>query len=449
MKTLTKNAVLMLIVMLSAACEEFLDPKPEQRLVVPTTLADVRALLSNPEVFNRQPALATVASDEYFTTDQGYLSLSESEQGSYIWRDDPYQGALVGDWNIPYQQIFYANVALEALQKLEGDNYNTGEILRGEALFHRAHAYYQLLQVFAPPFQISGDNESLLGVVLKDSPDINDPIKRADLSSSYQKVIDDLKEALMLLPDNQSIKTQPTKAAALGLLARTYLMTFDYTNAAESAQAALQAYSPRPDFNELDELSPRPFPVFSDEIVFYSELLSIRFAFFPTIFSDSTLMKMYDEDDLRLSLYYTSKGPNLYNHSGKLTGNTRSFGGISVGELELIAAEALARISMENASIQHLNFLLERRFRLGTYVEITKTGTELLEAILEERRKELIGRGLRWSDLRRLNQEQEFEVTLRKVIAGNSFELSPNSPKYVFPIPDNEIERSGIQQNPR
>lgn len=449
MKTLTKNAVLMLIVMLSAACDGFLDPKPEQRLVVPTTLADVRALLSNPEVFNRQPALATVASDEYFTTDQAYLSLSESEQGSYIWREDPYQGAMIGDWNIPYQQIFYSNVALEALQKLEGEKSNTWEILKGEALFHRAHAYYQLLQVFAPPFQISGANESLLGVVLKDSPDINDPIQRADLSSSYRKVIDDLNEALILLPENQSIKTQPTKAAALGLLARTYLVTFDYTNAAESAQAALKAYSARLDFNALNVLSPRPFPVFSDEIVFYSELIVIGYSFFPNIFTDSILMKKYKDNDLRFSLYYTRQAPNLYSNTGKLTGNTRSFGGISVGELELIAAEALARISMENASRQHLNSLLSRRFKKGTFVEITKTGTDLLGAILEERRKELIGRGLRWSDLRRLNQEQEFEVTLRKVIAGNSFELSPNSPKYVFPIPDNEIERSGIQQNPR
>ena len=205
----------MLLVLLAAGCDGFLDPKPEQRLVVPTTLSDVRALLSNPEVFNRQPALSTVASDDYFSTDQGYLILSESEQGSYTWQEDPYQGEIIGDWNIPYQQIFYSNVALEALQKMESEESGLREILRGEALFHRAHAYFQLLQVFAPPFQIAGANESLLGVVLKDSPDINDPIERADLSTSYQKVIDDLSEALSLLPDVQDVKTQPTKAAAL------------------------------------------------------------------------------------------------------------------------------------------------------------------------------------------------------------------------------------------
>ncbi len=70
--------------------------------------------------------------------------------------------------------------------------------------------------------------------------------------------------------------------------------------------------------------------------------------------------------------------------------------------------------------------------------------------ILEERRKELPFTGqLRWEDLRRLNKDQRFAKILVRTIAGNEYQLLPNSKRYVFPIPDIEIELSGIPQNER
>jgi hypothetical protein len=69
--------------------------------------------------------------------------------------------------------------------------------------------------------------------------------------------------------------------------------------------------------------------------------------------------------------------------------------------------------------------------------------------ILEERRRELIGRGLRWTDLRRINQETDYAVTLEKSLNGESYILEPNSVRYTYPIPDDEIILSGIRQNER
>jgi hypothetical protein len=75
---------------------------------------------------------------------------------------------------------------------------------------------------------------------------------------------------------------------------------------------------------------------------------------------------------------------------------------------------------------------------------------EILAVIIQERRKELPFTGnLRWEDLRRLNQEPLYAKNLVRILNGESFSLSPRDKRYVFPIPENEIRTSGIQQNPR
>jgi len=68
---------------------------------------------------------------------------------------------------------------------------------------------------------------------------------------------------------------------------------------------------------------------------------------------------------------------------------------------------------------------------------------------LKERRKELLFRGLRWTDLRRLNLDPRFAVTLARNVSGQIYSLPPEDPRYAWPIPDDEIQASGIPQNPR
>jgi hypothetical protein len=72
---------------------------------------------------------------------------------------------------------------------------------------------------------------------------------------------------------------------------------------------------------------------------------------------------------------------------------------------------------------------------------------EILKFILQERKKELYMRGLRWDDLRRLNKESENAITLIRKIDDESFILEPKDPRWVWPIPINEIKWE-IQINP-
>jgi hypothetical protein len=84
------------------------------------------------------------------------------------------------------------------------------------------------------------------------------------------------------------------------------------------------------------------------------------------------------------------------------------------------------------------------------FVPITADNeTKALKIILEERRKELVTRGLRWSDLRRLNMDPRFQVTLERTYNGEIYQLLPDDKRYTFPIPQDEIDRSGLEQNDR
>ncbi|MGI8583213.1 MAG: RagB/SusD family nutrient uptake outer membrane protein, partial [Chitinophagaceae bacterium] len=64
-------------------------------------------------------------------------------------------------------------------------------------------------------------------------------------------------------------------------------------------------------------------------------------------------------------------------------------------------------------------------------------------------RKELVFRGQRWFDLRRLNKDPRFAKTLTRKLNGKITELPANDPRYTEYIPLDVIGFTGMQQNMR
>lgn len=90
--------------------------------------------------------------------------------------------------------------------------------------------------------------------------------------------------------------------------------------------------------------------------------------------------------------------------------------------------------------MKDLNNLLQTRWKVGTYINLTAANADTaLGLILNERRKELCFRGLRWTDLKRLNKDDRFKVTITRSLNGQTYTLLPNSLRYVLPIDDKEI----------
>ncbi|WP_158995621.1 RagB/SusD family nutrient uptake outer membrane protein [Mucilaginibacter sp. L196] len=195
-----------------------------------------------------------------------------------------------------------------------------------------------------------------------------------------------------------------------------------------------------------------PFPEFNKEVVFSTALISY-ISFYPTLdlIVDSTLYKSYNSNDLRPSFYFFTNRRKNIAFQGSYTGlYSYFFGGIATDEIYLIRAECYARASNTTAALNDLNTLLQTRYLTGTFTNLTASSADAaLALILAERRKELCFRNLRWSDLRRLNKDPRFQVTLTRTVNGQLITLPPNSPKYVLPLDPIETTTGGLEQNPR
>src|SRR5690606_20155507 len=91
---------------------------------------------------------------------------------------------------------------------------------------------------------------------------------------------------------------------------------------------------------------------------------------------------------------------------GSYMGNSSLYNGLSLNEVYLMKAEANARRNNIEVAMASLNTLLEKRWVAGTFTpSVISSKEEALQLILAERRKELLMRGLRWIDIKRLNKE--------------------------------------------
>jgi len=122
---------------------------------------------------------------------------------------------------------------------------------------------------------------------------------------------------------------------------------------------------------------------------------------------------------------------------------------VTTDELHLIKAESLVRNNRVSEGMQTLNHLLATRWKPGSFVPLTAGAQQdALAAVIKERRKELLIRGLRWPDLKRYNRDGA-NITLTRVVNGKTYILPPNDLRYAVAIPEEVIDLSGMPQNPR
>lgn len=444
-----------------AACSKFLDHKPSQSIAVPSTVEDIEAILNNSAIVNEGASLHELLADNYYTTTNDWQSLL-SQSGrveayldqclNYIW--DP--GAVHKSWSNSYRYpIYYANVVLDLLrEKTFGNPQRTNEI-KGMALFYRAFAFERLTQIYCRPY----GPESLHSpcIVLRNSADINLKPVRASVADSYARIIDDLTQAITLLPIAADFPTQPTKRAAHAALARLYLFMQAYDDAQKHAETCLSADPSLMDYNAYFPASRPVFPEFNEEVIFHAKA-SVETIVAPTRGKISMeLYDLYDTRDLRKSLFFvanTGASAGTYSFQGSYVGRSNVAGhhvfhGLTNGELYLIAAECHARAGRADSAYYYLNELRKHRWKQANWQPLGEMNSQiLLDFIFDERRRELVYRGLRWSDLRRLN-EAGANITLSRTIDGKTYTLPPGDHRWVALIPHESVDLSGLEQNPR
>lgn len=449
---LLKYLLYPLLFLLSSCSEEYLDKKPNKSIVVPTTLADLQALLDNTSVMNKTPGIGLLGADDFFTTDEGWQQFpTPIEKNSYIWASDIYQGQLsCSDWNNPYQAIFYSNVVLDGLSRIDITPSNEAQwkSIKGRALFYRAFHFYQLAQLFCKPYSAAVLKDA--GIVIKTSPDVNSATTRSSIEETYNRIESDLLESSDLLDMSINAKTQPSKAAAKALLARLYLTLSDFSKAEQAASEALTLTGELTNYNALSVDASRPITFLNNEVLFHTTMITYSFTGTVASYVDSLLYKTYDVNDLRRKVFFEYQAPGQYAFKGTYAGTLGLFAGLSNNEVYLTRSEARVRLGKVSEALEDLNALLLMRFSQGTFTPVSENNPQqLLQIVLAERQKELVFRDIRWSDLRRLNQEPEHQKTLQRRLNGTDYALPPNDKRYVYPIPPQEISESYLQQNDR
>ncbi|WP_257667206.1 RagB/SusD family nutrient uptake outer membrane protein [Parapedobacter tibetensis] len=433
------------------ACESYLDKKSSDNIAIPSSLKDVRAILDNSLMLNfRSPSMGEASADDYFLPMDRYNALArESYREAYVWSLGIYN--FDNDWATSYYTVYIANVALDALNGIPKTGENSAEwnTLSGSALTYRANALMRAAWIFCKAY----DQESAatdFGLPLRTTSDINVSFPRASVGETYQLILDDLGEACRLLPETSQLPTRPTKAGAYGLLARVHLSMRQYDHAFNYADSCLQRGDALMDYNtEINPAALQPFTAFNKEVIF-STLMFYTFAnVYPTYGRiDSVLYASYDDSDIRKTAFFRSMRNGMEFKGAYSTGRTSYFTGISTAEMLLIRAECAARKRDIELALGDLNTLLANRISANEFSVLDIDGeANVLKKVLEERRKELVMRDLRWIDLKRLNKEGADIIPLR-LVDGVAYSIEPNSNRYALPLPNDVVMNSNLEQNP-
>ena len=392
-------------------------------------------------------------------------------------------GQLTEIWKACYEGINRANYLEENKSKLD---FTGKTALYGEVYFLRAYYYFELVKIFGgvPLF-----TEKRLSV--SDSK----KFQRATKALVYTQIETDLIAAIAALPVSNSQQGRATKYAAQALLGKVYLYQDKFTEAATMLENVVTGpFSLVTNYGTIflqagENGSESVFEVqYSNASPFYDwsnpgrgqgnlavQICGIRGLTgtspyakgWSTNLPTANLAAAFDAGDTRkavtvldieayktanagMNITYTVapyKNTGLYNQKylprvGQTSGQVElnylnNYRAIRYADVLLMAAEANNRMGTPNdvKALQYLNRVRDRAF--GDILHrSTATGTALKTAIWDERRLELGMEGHRFFDLVRTGQAAS-KIT--------GWIANKNE---VFPIPQAEVDISGLTQNP-
>ncbi|MBC9933016.1 RagB/SusD family nutrient uptake outer membrane protein [Chitinophaga qingshengii] len=474
-------------VFLMSSCKRYLDVKPKGKLI-PSSVTDYDHLLDATSTAeynfldgNRGSMLANLGDNLEMTEGQakvGFLLTSHpnvERYYAYTYRQ-PYKDPNKDDqfWSSGsqgmYPQVSIFNNVIEGIRGLSQktpEEEALGRISVAQALIARAYCYFNANMIYGPVYKPGADNSTKTIPYVVDV-DINKPIP--DLSTSAEvtsRVLGELHTALPDLPAKSSWPTRAGKATGHAMLAYYHLFTHQYDSVVYYANLAWTAAgSPANvlyDYNKFKLADPsRPlFSLFvspqdaymnmvnSREILFYraSEIeagVAGRLSY-----PSAELIALYDQaTDLRFSLFYLNSpgykttqgggyddGMRISNYSSRKMKITDGF---SWPEVLLMRAEGYARTNRTDLAIADLNTLRQYRYKTGTPQLTAGTPDQVLQWVLEERRRELpIGGFKRFLDLKRFTLDKGKPWSKSQIshkIGGQTYTGTIDSKDFIVPI---------------
>lgn len=404
---------------------------------------DYQNLLNNSSVFEYSYSFPLISSDDVGienTTYQNTFNTTTANvqlTSAYNWLFNRYttDTETDGDWDRYYQQIMICNNVTDGVMVSEQGTTAAKQGIYAAAQVFRAYAYLNLVNLYAKPYNASTASTDA-GVPLLLTADLFAKLNRATVAAVYAQITTDLTAALPYLPDLPSYNSDPSRAAAFAILAETALEMRDFTAAGNYADQALALKSTLTDLNTY-AAAPATLPrkIANPETIF-SKL--IGGTSFNNITLSTDLLTLLGTKDLRYTLFTgLNTATAAYGRSSYRQNYTNEgvYCGPNTPEMMLIKAESAARAGNPAGAVTLLNALRVKRFKPADYVALTaNTADDALKLVIDERRRELFGRGFRWLDMRRLNQDAAFAKTYTRTFKGTTYTLAPNSNRYVYSV---------------
>ncbi len=374
-------------------------------------------------------------------------------------------------WDEGFEIVNLANFIITFVPDLDIANFTDAEksVAVAEAKFMRATMNFEMLRVYAQPFQVNGGNS--LGIPLSTQPftDDTDPadfnIGRSTVNEVQTAIRNDLEDAIADLPNSTSTNnTRASKGAAQALLARLHLYREEWSQAANLANEVINnpAYAIASDYSF--------YGTTNNESVFVLANTETDGAFGGTgltafanprstggrgdLFYSDFLLNAYNSGsiapsntegmDLRL-VQTTAVGSDVNGNSQTFQGKVSSSGAdplpiIRIAEMYLIRAEANLRgnLSVGDTPLNDVN-------RIRSRAGLTNLTSVTLDDIMTERLKEFANEGHRRMDLLRNR------LPLRQSGDPRFTEAAFGADKTIFPIPSGQLNVNPAlsdQQNP-
>ena len=361
-------------------------------------------------------------------------------------------------WGQAYYVILSANSVIEHLDDagIEATEQEKNN-LKAECLFLRAFSHFDLVRVYAKPFGATADN-SHYGVPYVTKVDSEAKPERGTVATDYEKIIEDLTEAEKIIdPDYvragvKDAKASVTLEAIQALLARVYLYSKDYKNAAAYATKVID--SGKFELWKADDIKDGKIynidvPGEKSEVIF--EIYNNTSQSYGTgnenvwgmtsynAYGDcgvsTDLYDLYEDGDVRKTLISPDKDGNALftlKYAGKGLGSIDANNVIilRLAEMYLIRAEAAVAGNITSADWSAGSDLAELAAHRGA-----TAATATNEGIFLERRKELAWEGHYWFDLARTGRP----MTRTDISGTVPTELPVGDNRWVKPIPAREF----------
>lgn len=376
-------------------------------------------------------------------------------------------------WYLMYKTIDNCNTALA----IQGDT----EALRqaqGQALALRAFCYLHLAQHYQFTY-LKDPAAPCVPIYTEPTTDDTAPKGKSTVAQVYQRVFDDLALAKDYLKNytrkGDGQKFKPDVNVVNGLLARAYLLTGQWEEAAKAAAAARQGYSlmtTAAEYEGFNNISNKEW-IWGHPQTLSQSSASYNFYFldatyvgaYSSFMADPHFRDTFSDGDIRLELFqWMREGYLGYKKFHMRADDTADIVLMRASEMLLVEAEALAHDGFPEKAVVPLNELRHAR-GLGDYDLTGKSQQDVIDEILMERRRELWGEGFGITDILRTQQsvkrtvlsaeEQKQEVDAwqegggfaKRNPLGHWFVtfsegevFVPNSTNYLYAIPKEETD---------